>query len=265
MACWDYVGDPIWNTSILDLSTSSASHTPTRVSQLGLSFGSSSAGPYSRLSQSFSPTANQSSPSVIVPGRALGLAPISPHHSPSLRSPARSSSPPPPPVNLTTRPSFCGSVQKPTAVLPTTPSKSLPLAPPPSVIDPQREAYLLAVAQREAYFAAHIKDVDIHETPANQQRGVVSSALEEKARLRTAWETEHAQPMLSPSGSSKESSSSGGGGGVGGPSTTLLPASPPSSSSGVDRQRECIFHISSSDFVSKACFVVFYSWLCGCR
>ncbi|KAH9811446.1 hypothetical protein DFH28DRAFT_1063343 [Melampsora americana] len=147
-------------------------------------------------------------------------------------SPQRTQSPPPPPVNLKTRPSFKTDevASKETTsdqtviALPTIP----PPLPPPTLIDPQREAYLKAVAQREAYFAGQVGKV--YEAPQNE-RNVIVSALEEKARIKLAWEAEQKrmsesnekesekergegggeegrnEPFLSPSGSSLDSSS----------------------------------------------------------
>lgn len=146
---------------------------------------------------------------------------LSHRHTQSLSpSPQRGHSPPPPPVNLKTRPSFkVGGPPSTEAIhkhnmAPIQPILSPAPAPPPTLIDPQREAYLKAVAQREAYFSGQVGM--IYEAPQND-RDVVVSALEEKARIKLAWEAEQrrealengrggVEPVLSPSGSSSASS-----------------------------------------------------------
>ncbi|KAI7951834.1 hypothetical protein MJO28_007518 [Puccinia striiformis f. sp. tritici] len=122
----------------------------------------------------------------------------------------RSASPPPPPVNLSTRPllasgrSRVGNIQGPRSSpsyleqVVSTPSirshnhigGSVP--PPPTLIDPQREAYLKAVAERERFFysSAHpgrpTSDLRSYEVESNLPHQVLS-ALEEKNRLRSLW------------------------------------------------------------------------------
>ncbi|KAG0141496.1 hypothetical protein CROQUDRAFT_110444 [Cronartium quercuum f. sp. fusiforme G11] len=115
----------------------------------------------------------------------------------------RTLSPPPPPVNLMTRPSFFTLPKPPTPIV---------ASPPPTLIDPQRIAYLRAVAEREAYFSDAHRLIEPYEAPPNKP-GAVASALEEKERLKLAWEAEQQrqqinEPTLSPSSSGSLSSNS---------------------------------------------------------
>ncbi|KAA1111820.1 hypothetical protein PGT21_012998 [Puccinia graminis f. sp. tritici] len=126
----------------------------------------------------------------------------------------RSSSPPPPPVNLRTRPSIVNGKSRAEGLIehdrlnlssssscPINPrvSRSVPPAviesPPPTLIDPQREAYLKAVAERERFFMNSTHDdasyrnddhFRAYEVETNLPTHVLS-ALEEKNRLRHLW------------------------------------------------------------------------------
>ncbi|KAA1067718.1 hypothetical protein PGT21_015237 [Puccinia graminis f. sp. tritici] len=126
----------------------------------------------------------------------------------------RSSSPPPPPVNLRTRPSIVNGKSRAEGLiehdrLNLSSSSSCPIdprvsrsvrpavieSPPPTLIDPQREAYLKAVAERERFFMnsthddasyRHDDHFRAYEVETNLPTHVLS-ALEEKNRLRNLW------------------------------------------------------------------------------
>ncbi|EGF98356.1 uncharacterized protein MELLADRAFT_113614 [Melampsora larici-populina 98AG31] len=153
------------------------------------------------------------SPHHTVSSLPLSTLSLSQRHTFSLSpSPQRDHSPPPPPVNLKTRPSFKVGEVTSTETTPNhnvTPIQPIP-QPPPTLIDPQREAYLKAVAQREAYLSGQVGM--IYEALQND-RDVVVSALEEKARLRLAWETEQRREVMENGNGNGSSSLVGGGGG----------------------------------------------------
>jgi len=74
-----------------------------------------------------------------------------------------------------------------------------------TVIDPQREAYLKAVVERERYFYSHVRphycpstDLRAYEVESNLPDKVLS-ALEEKNRLRSLWESRSSSPPQAPS------------------------------------------------------------------
>ncbi|KNZ53802.1 hypothetical protein VP01_312g1 [Puccinia sorghi] len=87
-------------------------------------------------------------------------------------------------------------------------------APPMTVIDPQREAYLKAVVERERYFYSHVHphycpstDLRAYEVESNLPDKVLS-ALEEKNRLRSLWQSCSSPPPQPPCPLPSSSSSS---------------------------------------------------------